>query len=501
MRRLEGTTIAGFAACCGLVWASAAYANDGVDRYQGPTCTELRAFDGPVSEAAGYRFLPRDFRGGADGDSAFRWARDVGVALVRLSARHVAQTLGAGPFPMAVFDLSSENGDTPVSFSDTVAPRGRHPGGSHDGGWNLDLGYYLTSLEGREFTPDFAACTDHFGSDDDHPDAYQCVGPADRLDVDRQALFLLEVVRVHHDDFNDDLIEEIGVDARIQEALLARLGQWVRSRRHRTTRALVNELERRMTADLYEGWARSHHHHLHLRLQRIDTMGALRPRVEALLQGEQELDQELAPGQGPALNARVRSCGLERSVAFSILRSEEVQRCEYRVGNGAWRGAASSERGFRHVEEIASRPGRSERTVTVDARVTLRSGTQQVLRQQLVLPRQDPELWIAVRPERIEIRAVRLSNEAVHLSVDLPLAYRRYVTRVRYVLDPSQGQPILGESSTPSNTTRSYPVRMALPSARREIVLARAYLQLSGRLEIMVPFVIPTRSVEPTLWD
>lgn len=501
MRQLEQMTIAGLSVCCGLAWATVARANDGVDRYQGPTCTPLRAFDRPASEAAGYRFLPRDFRGGADGDSAFRWARDLGVALVRLSARHVSQTLGPGPFPMAVFDLSSENGDTPVSFSDTAAPRGRHPGGSHDGGWNLDLGYYLTSLEGRVFTPDFAACTEHFGNDDDHPDAYQCTGPADRLDVDRQALFLLEVIRVHHTDFNDGLIEEIGVDARIQEAILSRLGQWARSRRHRATRVLIGELERRMTADLYEGWARSHHHHLHLRLQRIDTMGAQRPRVEALFERERELDQDLAPGQGPVLNARVVSCGLERSVELSILRSGEVQRCEYRVGSGAWRGPASAERGFRHVEELESRPGRSERTVTVEARVTLRSGTQRVLRQELTLPRQDPELWIAVRPEQIEVRAVRLSSEAVQLWVDLPLTYRRYVTRVRYVLSPRRGQPILGESSASTSTTRSYLVRMTLPPTRRDIVLARAYLQLSGRLEIMVPFGIPARSVEPTLWD
>lgn len=501
MRQLDKATIIGLAISCGLMMTTAANANDGVDRYEGPTCTPLRLFDEPTTKAAGYRFLSRDFQGGADGDSAFRWAVDLGVALVRLSARKVAKTLGPGEYPMAIFDLSSENGDTPVSFSDSSAPQGRHPGGSHDGGWNLDLGYYLTSLDGREFTPDFAACTEHFSGEDDHPDAYQCMGPADRLDVDRQALLFLELIRIHHEDFGDGLIEEIGIDARVQESVMARLAQWVRSRRHRATPALVEELSRRMTSDLYEGWARSHHHHLHLRLQRINSLGPRRPEVESLLSRERDLDLELRESRGPALFTRIGSCGLQRGLELSILGADEVRSVEYRVGSGPWREPASVEGGFRHVEGLTSRPGRASTRVTVEARVTLSSGAQQQLRRTVTLPRQDPELWIAFRAGQVRVRAVRLPSDAVHLWLELPNAYSRLITRVGYELIPRQGQPIRGETTTSGSQARPYAVRVVVPHNRGEIVLARAMVQLSGRFEISLPFLIPVRSSEPELWD
>jgi len=327
------------------------------------------------------------------------------------------------------------------------------------------------------------------------------MGPADRLDVDRQALFFLELIRTHHDDFGDALIEEIGVDARVQEAVLSRLRAWARGRRHGATRALVDELARRMTADFYEGWSTSHHHHLHLRLQRVDALGPLRPAVEALLDRERALDLELASGQNPVLVTRLRSCGLERRLELSIVRGRGVTRVEYRVDGRAWRGPAVGQEPFRHVEELPGHPGRQGSQLLVEARLTLESGTQQVLSRRIAVPRQDPELWTAVRPEQIRVGASRAAAESVRLWVDMPSDYRQYVTGVRYVLTPRQGRPIVGETRTAGSWSRAYAVRLDLPAARRDIVLAQVVVELSGRVEVSIPFVLPEPRAGPPLWE
>ena len=95
--------------------STTALANDGRNRYEGAVPTPLFHLYAPVSDDAGFRVLPGDMEGGADGDPAFRWATRHGVALVRLAARRTVTALGKSPHPMAIFDLSAENGDTPVS--------------------------------------------------------------------------------------------------------------------------------------------------------------------------------------------------------------------------------------------------------------------------------------------------------------------------------------------------------------------------------------------------
>lgn len=202
-------------------------ANDGRNRYEGAVPTQLFHLDGPVSPEAGFRVLPADTPAGADGDPAYRWVERHALAILRLSCCATARALGPGPYPLSVFDLAAENGDTPVDFGVRGA-QGRHPGGSHDGGLNLDLGYYLTSEKGQVEAQDPAACTAHYAAAPGQPpgqppkDENKCVGPPDRLDTDRQTLFLIEVVRLHRDRFGGDLLEAIGIDAKVRRAVLPR---------------------------------------------------------------------------------------------------------------------------------------------------------------------------------------------------------------------------------------------------------------------------------------
>lgn len=167
-----------------LSWA---HANDGRNRYEQGVPANLFHLHAPVSAQAGFRVLAEDMANGADGDPAFRWVTRPALALLRLTSRRTHEVLGAAPFPYPVFDLASENGDTPLKVG-PEGSRGRHPGGSHDGGVNLDLGYYLTSERGLHESPDYAACSEHHkpGAEGKPVDANICKGPADRLDTPRR---------------------------------------------------------------------------------------------------------------------------------------------------------------------------------------------------------------------------------------------------------------------------------------------------------------------------
>lgn len=209
--------------------SQSAQANDGRDRTQLSAAHRFELFPPPVSDESGYIVLDADGPGGADGTEMFRWARPQSVSLVRIAAFETALKLGKAKSPMAIFDLSAENGDTPVDFKEGV-PRGRHPGGSHDGGINLDLGYYLRSTQGLKFQPDLAACSEHF--DKVGKDLAQCQTAPDRLALAHQTLFLLELAKINRSLFAGDLIEEIGIDHEIRMAVLKELENWVRGKKH-----------------------------------------------------------------------------------------------------------------------------------------------------------------------------------------------------------------------------------------------------------------------------
>lgn len=184
-------------------------ANDGRNRYEQGISSEVVYWYAPPAPAAGYRMLAEDMAGGADGDTAFRWVNREALAMVRLASLRTAEVMGLAQLPYPVFDLTSENADTPLKFGKD-GPRGRHPGGSHDGGFNLDLGYYLTSEKGKVETPDFAACTEHYRPDGKggEREAHLCTSIADRLDTPRQTFFILELVRTHMDALPRQILHE-----------------------------------------------------------------------------------------------------------------------------------------------------------------------------------------------------------------------------------------------------------------------------------------------------
>jgi hypothetical protein len=414
--------------------ATPAAANDGRDRYRGHGPNLLYLFPDPVGAAAGYRVLPKDLPGGADGDRAFRWAQAPGIALVRLAAYETHSRFGAAQAPLAIFDLSAENGDTPIQFEPGKPPRGRHPGGSHDGGINLDLGYYLNSLKGKKFTPDHAACTEHFYRDG--KDAWHCRGPADRLDVLRQAFFMLQLLRLDQRMFSGHLVREIGIDRQIRRRVLAQVRSWVAQRKYSATRVVFEQLRRLCTADRWEGWARSHHHHIHLRLRQLTPTGAWREGRERLLEQERWMDRQLLQQQskdsGPVLRARLLSYGLRRAVELEVLGQVKAKQVRFRLDGGAWIDRDPADyRGHRAVIDLPPAFHRAGRRARAEAEIVDHAGKRRSLQRALLLPRLEPQLAVGIDPA--PLRPYRRRQGARWLvGVEMPEAYRVLVTGIKY---------------------------------------------------------------------
>jgi hypothetical protein len=446
-------------------------------------------FPPPVGAVSGYRFLPSDMPGGADGDPAFRWAQPHAVAAVRLAAHETTTALGPGPEPMAIFDLSAENGDTPIDWAPGKPGRGRHPGGSHDGGLNLDVGYYLASLKGRVLDPDYAACTDHHDlkPDGQWVEASTCRGPADRLDVPRQALFFLRLFRLNREDFDNDLLEEVGLDLQVRDRVLSLLRGWIKDGRHDATMELLADMERTFTSDAWEGWSGSHHHHAHLRFRDTPTRGRHRAAVERLMTRERNMDAKLAAtllGQSVSLRARVLSSGLERAVEVQLLPMEEVARsARYRVGRGPWVDPDPSRRHHAAVMDLAVGPVPTDGSVTVQAELTMMDGERKVLEEVVTLPRQDPRLHVAVDAARLEV-VVKRQGPRWSLGLLYPDAYRPYITAVQYQV--FRGVPVEKPEQV-EGPPPSFSATFQDDPTQPPVQLLRARVLLSGRQEVLVP--------------
>ena len=226
-----------------------------------------------------YNLLKGDKQGGADGRAEFRWARRYAIAAVKLAAYRVFKEMGRAKFGPAIFDCSNEGGLTPFEIQGNGC-RQRHPGSSHDGGVNLDIGYYLKDLKGKFYTPDYAACTDHFKG---RKDAYRCLGKPDKLDVARQALFYVELFRIHLEWFRGQLLREVGIDEKVRKAVLEQLLRWEKHNKYGVTKALIKEIMQRWNSDPYEGWAWSHHHHTHLRFSALKEDGKMKQTIGLLV--------------------------------------------------------------------------------------------------------------------------------------------------------------------------------------------------------------------------
>lgn len=409
-------------------------ANDGVDRYRKAVPNTFRLFPQPATAAAGYQILPHDMQGGADGDIRFRWAQPHAVALIQVAARAVARDLGEGPHPMAIMDLSAENGDTPV---EGTVPKGRHPGGSHDGGLNMDLGYYLTSLKGKLYTPDFAAATDHFErkADGSWKDVPQCLGPADRLDVARQARFFLELFRIDRDAFGSDLLEEIGVDFQVRQPVIAQVHTWASTGRFGASLDLAEAMERVMTCDEAEGWARTHHHHCHVRVRDLPLMGRHRKALETLKTRARMEEREL---QGQTrLQAALLSTDLARSVEVEW--PSPIQEIQFRLPGGAWTHAQPGDPRNRAVLDLPTSGTAGQ--IKVEAQGKDAHGTPFIQTVTLDLPEQSPRLAVAVETSRLTGEA-RLEGETLKVRPQFPAAYLAWITETALVLHRRNQAPV-----------------------------------------------------------
>ncbi len=429
----------GFVLCLALGTTLAA--NDGVDRYRKAVPNTFQLFPQPVSPDAGYGILAQDMKGGADGDIRHRWAQPHAVDLVRIAARAVVRDLGPGPHPLLIMDASSENGDTPVQLD--PAPLGRHPGGSHDGGLNLDLGYYLTSLKGKVYTPDFAAATEHFEArpDGSLKDVPQCLGPADRLDVPRTARFFAELFRIHREAFRCDLLEEIGVDFQVRQPVIAQVRQWAASGKYGASQAMVDDMEIILTSDEANGWARTHHHHLHLRIRDLPTLGMHRAAIAILCTRARQEEAELrtATEARPGLAVSLLSTDLSRSLEAELLPTgAKVKDLRFRVVGSSWRHAQPGDARNRAVLDLprATTAG----TAMVEAEGLAQDGKPFQLKVTVELPEQNPRLGIAVDPAALKAD-VKESLEGLSIQPRIPTSFRAWVTETALLLH-REGQKV-----------------------------------------------------------
>ena len=482
-----------------------ANANDGRNRYESGVPAELVHLHAPVSAQAGFRVLASDMPGGADGDPRFRWAQRPAVALTRLAARRTVEALGTSAYPLAIFDLTSENADTPIELGPD-GPHGRHPGGSHDGGYNLDLGYYLTSEQGRVETPDPAACTDHFrpgtplGATPVEDNI--CHGPADRLDTDRQALFMLELVRWHSERFNGELLEAIGIDAQVRLKVLARAGEWGRAKRFGVTAARVAEMERLFASSPYEGWAHSHHHHIHVRLLPMDPGGRHAARLAALVQEDRALEARLLAQLGAEPGAAADGCTLVTELASQALaRSLDMQivgtepRCMLAgAGKPRWAGAALKGLRFRvdggewatpedplfPMHHVVDAPASTTfSTLLAEAELTFADGHQRILKRSVALPAQPA--WLRVRVDASHfVGRARTEGEGLLLSLDFPPVDATLIDHITFLVH-RRGV------ATPERLTAD--VRTAATTAQ-DTGSVEAEVGLSKRVRLRVPVLV-----------
>lgn len=513
-----------------LLPAGRGLANDGRDRYQHGTPNLFFHLDQPLAPGAGYRVLPHDLEGGADGEPMFRWAQSVPLAVVELAARRTVTELGLGPVPAALFDLSAENGDTPIDFDPSPSaahrprpPRGRHPGGSHDGGVNLDVGYYLTSVKGKLLAEDLAACTEHYDpvklDARGRPlDLNRCVGSADRLDVERQAMFYLELLRLNRDRFDNQLLDEIGVDEAVFKAVRQRLQSWSVTTAHGTKPIDVLDLQAICTFDRWDGWQKYHHHHTHLRFHPISRTGPLRTAVQGIEREARKIRASMAYDRHStwpaALDARLLSYRLERAVEVHLVevpgRPSKVASVRYRLAGGEWQLPDNADDDQRYLFDLPVALQPAAGSVRVEAEVTLLDNSKAQLTVSVALPRQEPRLRVGHVPGTIEGQSAAVGGR-LRLSVMFPNELRHLVTSVNYRVYPSAGgeavsyrvdagwfapDPDAGGAADPRRSRSTEPrLDLTLPRQQKGTIgWVEAEVMLSGRLAVTVPIHLSSTS-------
>lgn len=423
-------------------------ANDGIDRYAVRHANLLYYLYGPISGQAGFTVLEEDMKGGADGDTAFRWAQGHILAITKLVAYETCQEMGPAHYPMAIFDLAAENGDTPVSWKGDDPPQGRHPGGSHDGGFNLDFGYYMTSLKGLYDEPDYAVCDDHFSKtekdEEGNPkDLYQCVGPANRLDVDRQAYFFFRLFSLHLHEFKGLLLENIGIDHYAKAAVMEKLRQWQKNGRYSIDEDFLREVGAILTCDRWGGWSHFHHHHIHVRFKDFDLEGEFRNVVKKIETRVRAFEYQLLIDENPEqkffINAVLLSYKLSRSIEVTLNHPDLniIDSCRYRIDDGPWAEPDSPEELFRYVFDLPNKPLLKDTSAMIEAELKTVDGTVHNVSSVVFLPAQSPLLRIKVHPETftgVYLVEGTNSQQTWNMSLNFPSVYTHYITEVIYTI-------------------------------------------------------------------
>lgn len=463
-------------------------ANDGVNRYRKVVPTTLHLFPQPVSPQAGYAMLDHDDESGADGDVRYRWAQRHAVALVRICAFETARDLGVGDHPLMVFDLSAENGDTAINWGEK--PIGRHPGNSHDGGINLDLGYYLTSLAGRVRTPDYAACTEHYvrQTDGTWKDEFMCLDRADRLDTPRMSRFLLALFRIHLDCFGGGLLEEIGIDFQVRNQVLEQVSHWAQRGKYGSSPAIVSEMKRVFTCDAYEGWQKYHHHHVHLRLRDLDYAGSFRTPLEEILARDRQNESDLRRAQGeegPFLRLSLLSTDLSRAIEAELLPTgEHVANLRFRLDEGEWQGPEAADPRNRKVFDLPQVFSEQAGKAKVRAEFTDSRGNRRSLEGELLLPPLDVRLKIAIEPGRLNC-TVSIDGGKIRLVPEFPAFYRNLLTQVSLVVTRSGGE-------SPESVPLEGPGKEAVieSSDDKPVILIELRAACAGRRVHLIPVYV-----------
>ena len=472
-----------------LLWS-----NDGVNRYRKAVAQTFQLFPRPVSPLSGYGMLEVDDPSGADGRESFRWVQTHAMALVRIGAYETVRDLGTTPYPLMVFDASAENGDTPINWSES--PRGRHPGNSHDGGVNMDLGYYMTSLKGKVLTPDYAVCTEHYekGGDGTWKDAAMCLDRADRLDTPRMARFLITLFRIHGEMFNHGLIEEIGIDGYARAQVLDQVRSWGAQKKYGASRAMAEEMEILFTCDAFQGWQTYHHHHIHLRLRDLDYDGTCRRALNNLMAEDRRIESELlrqAGRGGPFLSLSLLSTDLERAVEVELLPTGvRVENLRFRIDGGEWRRPQPWDPRNRAVFEVSPPTSGQRNRFRVEGEFSDSLGQKRRVTAEGEFPDQDSRLQIGIDPERVRYD-LREEAGKLYLIPRFPAFYRVLVTGMELRILRSGARepevyPVLGPDRE---------IVVENPP-ERPVIQGELFLSCAGRRGLKIPVYFSSRGGE-----
>ncbi len=475
-------------------------ANDGSDRYHPDRAVVLQHLYAPVTNTEGYTVLEEDMAGGADGAPAFRWARPFTLAIIRLAAWDTANEFGVSPIPMALFDMTTEFADTPVSREEGKPPRGRHPGNSHDGGINIDLGYYMTSLKGLYEEPDFSVCDEHYSEtakdEDGKPkDAYECLGPANRLDEKRQAYFFLQLFKMHIDLFDYMLFESIGVDYHVKKAVLEQIRKWQSESRYCINDQIIREMDTIMTCARWEGWAKFHHHHTHIRFHDLDSSGEFRRVFEKLYEQERAMElavqKELNPEKAVFIKADLYSYSLTRYIEASLLSEDpsRIKKAEYSLDEGEWISSEEPDNNFRCMLDVQKRIPSPERKLILRARYETADGNSEEIVREIYSPAVDAQARIRI--DRNKFRTFCEKKEEGGSSVwecrlEYPQYYNYYITDLKYVfyIREFPEKPENVEADRTDNSCRF------VQKEGNTVEMIEAVITLTARMRISVPVYI-----------